>query len=139
MAGISYPKPWTSPDMKSSYLAALLIAPLSACVAAPSADAKPKQASIPADYKAQIKERLKTTLVDPYSLRDLEITAPQPIPYFGSSYPGVCLRFNPKNNYGAYSGMQTYIVYFAGGRMKVIDHPNVKVCGAWKPAPELAG
>ncbi|MBX5149579.1 hypothetical protein HJB78_00980 [Rhizobium lentis] len=129
--------------MKHSIAAASLVALMTACMTA-SADAQPKakqtpQAMIPANYKAQIKERLKTTLVDPYTLRDLEITDPQPIPYFGSSYPGVCLRFNPKNNYGAYAGMQTYIVYFKGGAMKVIDHPNVKVCGAWRPAPELAG
>jgi hypothetical protein len=110
------------------------------CQAAPSEGAQVKvPQTIPANYKAQIKERLKTTLVDPYSLRDLEITDPQAIPLFGGPAPGVCLRFNPKNNYGAYSGLQTYIVYFRSGKMGVIDHPKTTVCGAWRPAPELAG
>lgn len=121
-------------------IVALTMAATILCQAAPSEGAQVKvPQTIPANYKAQIKERLKTTLVDPYSLRDLEITDPQAIPLFGGSAPGVCLRFNPKNNYGAYSGLQTYIVYFRSGKMSVIDHPKTTVCGAWKPAPELAG
>ncbi|MBY3199973.1 hypothetical protein [Rhizobium laguerreae] len=129
--------------MRHSILAALvgLLVVLAGCVSAPP-DATQSQAltqAIPSDYKAQIKERLKTTLVDPYSLRDIEMTAPQAIPIFGGTAPGVCLRFNPKNNYGAYNGMESYIIYFVDGKMRIIDHPKLTVCGPWRPAPELAG
>ncbi len=94
---------------------------LAAASAAQAAD------SLPKDYKQQVNQLLRETLVDPYSILDAEMTAPTTVRLFGS-HPGVCIRFNPKNNYGAYAGLRTYAVSFADGKLQHARPPSGGDC-----------
>jgi hypothetical protein len=76
----------------------------------------------PANYRAAVKEHIKTNFFDPYSLRDVEISEPvavsmvfdgvTPIPHSGWM---VCLKANGKNRFGGYIGLQLTGYLFQGG------------------------
>jgi hypothetical protein len=81
---------------------------------------RPPDDPFPKDYQIAIKAHLRETLNDPYSIRDLKISVPEPtkIPlddstkgyaYFWAS----CISYNAKNLYGAYTGIQRYTLVFA--------------------------
>ena len=72
-------------------------------------------AQVPTNYRAQVAEHFRKTLKDPYSVRDAEIS--QPTTVFvgllnGGNAPGVCVRMNAKNSFGAYIGLKTDAVVF---------------------------
>jgi len=79
-----------------------------------------------------IKDYMKTSLKDPYSVRDFEILG-QPKKCFwkkiyGSFYPnyyGWCAthQYNAKNSYGAYIGMKQHVAIIKNG---VISNYNPK-------------
>lgn len=73
--------------------------------------------ALPKDYKAQITEKIREDFVDPYSILDSAISDPTVV--WLARRPGVCVRFNPKNSHGAYSGLLTMTVGFKDG--KVVD------------------
>ena len=54
---------------------------------------------------------------DPYSLRSVQVSQPvlvEPVLGYTDNNPAwaVCLRYNPKNEYGAYAGMHTAVFFF---------------------------
>jgi len=60
----------------------------------------------PADHKAAVANYIKTTFFDPYSLRDVAISAPVPgIMFYQSGYV-VCFQANAKNRMGGYTGVK---------------------------------
>ena len=125
--------------MNRFLVAFLCMSTLSACVSEPTAQQVaqfPQQ--VPADYRAQVVAVMKSYLVDPYSVRDAEITGPMAVA--GSPpTPGVCARFNPKNNYGAYAGLKTFVISFKNGKALQPSEAVVTKCdtGGWRPFPEM--
>src|SRR5262245_52344993 len=73
--------------------------------------------SVPPNYKAQIIDYMRTTLKDPYSVRAAAIGPAQEVKYNWQSWPGVCVRLNAKNSYGAYSGLETLVAAFKDGKL----------------------
>src|ERR1700761_5567679 len=72
----------------------------------------------PANYRALIVAKLKTTLKDPYSVRDSQISQPTPMwagLLRGGTGTGVCVRLNAKNSYGAYTGLLNHKFIFVDG------------------------
>jgi hypothetical protein len=67
-------------------------------------------ANVPANYKQIIADTLRRTLKDPYSVRSAEISQPS-IRFAGILNGGegvvVCVRYNAKNSFGAYTGLRT--------------------------------
>ena len=68
-------------------------------------------------YKPQIENEIVNMHADPYSLRSVQVSQPTLVePVFGytdnNSAWAICLRYNPKNEYGAYAGMHTAVFYF---------------------------
>ena len=98
-----------------SFAATVLL--LTACAAAPSAVSS-DPGHYPENYRALVKEWMRNTLFDPYSVRDLEITAPTKGTLwrglvFGGALPAwiVCATFNAKNRFGGYVGRSTSVLF----------------------------
>jgi len=103
----------------------LTLMAVACCAIGACAPPRPDPASIgppPANYRAAVKEHIKTTFFDPYSLRDVELSEPVPasmvfdggnlVPYSGWM---VCLKANGKNRLGGYTGLQVTGILFQGG------------------------
>ena len=76
----------------------------------------------PIDYKVVTRDYLHKTLVDPYSVRDAQISKPKMGKLFvegtlGVQEPGwlVCFRSNAKNRMGAYTGISDMAIVIRGG------------------------
>lgn len=111
---------------------------------APTVENKAKIAQIPSNYRAQTVTYLRRTLKDPYSVRDAEITDPTVIfvgLVNGTSAPGVCVRMNAKNSFGAYIGLQTMAVAFKNGSVMGAGEPVFDTCSkaTWRPFTEMNG
>jgi hypothetical protein len=91
----------------------------------------------PADYRAQIAAIIKSGLKDPYTVRDAAITEAGPRTVGAMvTATGVCARYNAKNSYGAYTGIQEQGYVFRDGRpISVIITDCDK--GTFGPFPEL--
>lgn len=78
----------------------------------------------PANWQEATRQAARSTYLDPYSVRDAEISAPvpasmvfdgvTPIPHSGWM---VCVRANAKNRMGAYTGQRVTAFLFQGGRI----------------------
>ena len=113
---------------------------LSGCINVTPERAQAMARAIPADYKQQIVIKMHSFLKDPYSVRDAEITMPTVImATLTPDIPGVCVRLNAKNAFGAYTGQETYRVAFQGGQITSVMPEQWKCTEAWKPFPELNG
>lgn len=80
---------------------------------------KPEDAGpLPTNYRQIIQENLKKYLVDPYSMRDVEIS--KPIPWYAVAKHGwlVCMRANTKNRAGGYTGLTDYSFHIVGGKVE---------------------
>jgi len=94
----------------------------------------------PPDYGTQvsmenaetiIKEYMKTSLKDPYSVQDFKILNSDPKKCFwkniyGSFYPnyyGWCIihQYNAKNSYGAYIGLEKHVAIIKDGKISGYD------------------
>lgn len=108
-----------------------------------SPEALKKVATIPPNYRALTLEYFKKSLKDPYTVREAQITEPTPIfvgLVNGGTAPGVCVRLNSKNSFGAYTGLETHAVAFRGQNIAV--GPVVfDTCSkaTFRPFPELNG
>ena len=98
--------------------------------------------AMPVDYKNVIIGRLKDILRDPYSIRSAEISPPQ-YGWVGLTGGGnaafVCVRFNSRNAFGGYTGVQTHVAAWQRGHFEgVFENPiscNDHV--VYRPFPEL--
>lgn len=97
---------------------------------------------LPANYRELARAHLRSTLFDPYSVRDAMIAAPK---NGGSGlYPGwaVCVRMNAKNRLGAYTGQSVTAVIMREGRVvHSVDETGWMFCQGveYEPFPELEG
>ncbi|RVH25072.1 hypothetical protein [Sinorhizobium meliloti] len=115
---------------------------LSACVTPSPEEMRAVAQTLPGNHRAQIKAKLRTVLLDPYSIGDAEISEPTAIyAGMGNHLPGVCIRFNAKNQYGAYDGLKTYAVSFKNGQAFHALPPMYRDCTkvTWRPFPEIMG
>ncbi|MEX2552592.1 MAG: hypothetical protein WD627_06290 [Actinomycetota bacterium] len=99
----------------------------------------------PVDYRSIALAGLKTTLFDPYSVRDAQISQPQ---WLGSWNLGegngwvVCFRGNAKNRMGAYTGIKDTAILIRGNKVLATNSdlpPNSYYCGSavFGPFPEI--
>lgn len=120
-------------------LAALLIgAALAGCSSQP-AEQKVEENLFPQDYRAGILNYLREQLPDPTGIRDAFIAEPRLTEVGGASRYIVCLRFDPKDAQGRYSGIREMAVYYYAGRMTQMIKATPALCGkaAYQPFPEL--
>lgn len=85
----------------------------------PEAKAEISQ-GVPSDYREQTALYFRRFLKDPYSVRDAEISEPTSAfagLLYGGNVPAVCVRFNAKNSFGAYTGIRTFAVGFKDGKV----------------------
>jgi hypothetical protein len=86
---------------------------------------------VPSDYRQQVAASLRSSLKDPYSVRDARISLPTRTfagLIWGGTIPAVCLRYNAKNSFGAYTGIKTYFAHFQSGQLvRIAD--NEFACG----------
>lgn len=90
---------------------------------------------VPSTYKDLVSSALRSSLKDPYTVRDAQISAPSSL--VGGAQ-GVCVKFNAKNSYGAYAGIETDAFVFHDG--KAIPVLAVGCADlSYSPFPELEG
>lgn len=87
-------------------------------------------------------ENLRQSLKDPYSVRSAEISQPK-IGFAGllrgGNVPVVCAKFNARNSFGAYTGVEEHVFVFKGGKIFDSYSGMNAACGdaAYAPFPEL--
>lgn len=98
------------------------------------AEAKP----VPASVKAAIVKDARDYLVDPYSVRDAEISNMQFNKHSGLHW--LCVKANAKNRMGGYVGRQSVEVWVRNGQLAG-NIPNSPACSnpsmKWQAFPEL--
>jgi hypothetical protein len=109
----------------------------------PAADEAMQLASaVPANYRDEIVKRLRTLLKDPYSVRSAEISSPA-MGFVGivngGNAPVVCARYNAKNSFGAYIGVQATAFIFRNGSVAGVIEDSPLACERrqYSPFPEL--
>lgn len=97
-------------------------------------EAKP----VPSSVKSSIVSDARDYLVDPYSVRDAEISYMQFNKHSGLHW--LCVKANAKNRMGGYSGRQAVEVWVRKGQLAG-NLPNSPACNnqnmKWQPFPEL--
>jgi hypothetical protein len=92
----------------------------------------------PASVKTAIVKDARDYLVDPYSVRDAEISYMQFNKHSGLHW--VCVKANAKNRMGGYAGRQAVEVWVRNGQLAG-NLPNSPACNSpnmkWQAFPEL--
>lgn len=109
-------------------IATILVATvaLSGC-AANLRDGGPDESGIgpyPTEYRAVVRDYLRKTLFDPYTVQDAQISRPKQGDLYVEGTLGVheagwlvCFRSNSKNRVGAYTGLSDMAMVIRGGRV----------------------
>ena len=102
---------------------------------------KPKEVDpnvVPADYKNEIINTLKSVLIDPTNIRDASISDPALAPVGKDQRYVVCVRLNSRGYHREYLGSKDRIAYFYGGHLNQLVDASKEQCGnaAYKPFPE---
>lgn len=105
---------------------------LSACAASSQ---NRVESAVPQNYRELVASSLRPTLKDPYSLRDAQISEPTTLPLLLGTQ-AVCVRFNAKNSYGAYTGLQTAAFVFSSGSARQVVAAGCSDV-PYSPFPEL--
>ncbi|MEN3397872.1 hypothetical protein ABC425_14665 [Brucella melitensis] len=91
--------------------------------------------------KQLIINEAQNILLDPYSVRDVSISSLIPNLKSSNNDGFICVRFNAKNSYGAYTGLKTVGTNVISGRLlgyftnpAICAYPTVK----WHPLPEVS-
>ena len=126
--------------MKKVLLFAAIAVALSGCVTQQDVDrAMASQRPPSAAIKANITRDARDYLLDPYSVRDAEISSVMDATPDGK-LQFVCVKANAKNAIGAYTGRSTISVRLVGSS-PVSTNPNAVACGMpllrWYPFKEL--
>lgn len=121
-----------------------LILFLSGCVSPSSIQpAEPTNEQLyPHNYRADLVAKIKGLVKDPYSIRSSEISNPQSgfVGILrGGSAPVICVRFNGKNSFGAYTGVRPWAFVYRNGQIADVITENPLACDnrVWEPFPEL--
>lgn len=124
-----------------------VLLPLGGCQTASGGGTLPTETFVdtaPTDYREQIVSTIKRRAKDPYSIRDAEIS--QPFKGFvgllrGGNAPVVCIRYNGKNSFGAYTGVHPVAIIFRNGTVAGIISDQPLACAGsnvvYSPFPEL--
>lgn len=96
--------------------------------------------NVPPNYRQIVAAEMHRTLKDPYSVRDAEISMPQEgfVGLLnGGGAPVVCARYNAKNSFGGYTGIQHTAYVFRDSRISTTI-PNGQACAnrMFYPFPE---
>lgn len=126
--------------MKNIMVLAAVTAALSSCVTQQDVDrVMASQRPPSAAVKANITRDARNYLLDPYSVRDAEISSVMDATPDGK-LQFVCVRANTKNAMGGYTGRSTISVRLVGVN-PVSTNPNAAACGMpllrWYPFKEL--
>lgn len=94
---------------------------------------------VPANYRADIANFLKTYLNDPRGIREAAITQPQSRSMDGRQRYVVCVRYNARNAVGGYSGASDRLAIFYEGRFDQLMERAGDFCrdAVYAPFPEL--
>lgn len=97
---------------------------------------------VPDNYKELIVNRVIDRLKDPYSIRSASIS--KPTTGFvgllnGGTRPIVCIKYNAKNSFGAYIGINEAVFFFKDGRIEggLLGHMYACANAVYGPFPEL--
>lgn len=113
---------------KTRAIAAILMATagLSACATNPR-DGGSGESGVgpyPAEYRSIVRDYLRKTVFDPYTVRDAQISKPKQGALYVEGTLGlhefgwlVCFRSNSKNRMGAYTGLSDMAVVIRDGRV----------------------
>ena len=129
--------------------AVLVLIAVSGCA---TSDTTQPDSAPPANYRALARDYLRTSLFDPYSVRDAQIAPPQ---WGDSAYlldpgPGwiICVRLNARNRMGAYTGYKEDALLVRGGKVTISSNAigggpspaKIHSCrnAQWEPFPELS-
>lgn len=124
----------------SRRLAALLTGAVLAGCSGQPAEQKVEENLFPQDYRTGILAYLRGELPDPTGIRDAFIAEPKLTDVGGGTTRYVvCLRFDPKEAQGGYSGIREMATYYYAGRMTQMIKATPALCGkaAYQPFPEL--
>lgn len=111
-------------------------AALASCVTAQPSVPGVKQ--VPANYRAVTASLIRSSLKDPYSVRDARISGVVPLSgVLAGNGQGVCVEFNAKNSFGAYTGVERHTVMFRNGAASSIQDGTCDD-GDYGPFPELS-
>jgi hypothetical protein len=96
-------------------------------------------ATVPANYRAEVLALMRTYLNDPSNVRDAFISAPELRTLDSTSRYSVCVRYNPRKSGGQYSGTKESVVLFSHGRLeRIIDNAREQCSNAaYEPFREL--
>jgi hypothetical protein len=104
------------------FLAGCVMTPMTPKYTSTSTDVGAK----PEHYEQTIREHLRRTLKDPYSVQDFSVSAPErtwcAINPGGYPFHGwrVIAKYNAKNAYGAYVGLRQSVYWFHGERLTLM-------------------
>ena len=108
----------------------------------PAADVR-QLSALPSTYRSIIVQKIKSAAKDPYSIRSAEIALPK-IGFVGLFNGGnavvVCVRYNAKNSFGAYVGVEDVLFAFRDGMfLGMLDNHPLACRGGdiYEPFPEL--
>jgi hypothetical protein len=82
----------------------------------------------PAKYRSEIATFLRTYLNNPTKVRDAYISQPTLKPYGGTNHYISCVRYNPRDNNNRYTGNETKVAEFLGGRLNQFLLGNDELC-----------
>jgi hypothetical protein len=109
---------------------------LNACAAR---EEKVQENVVPTDYKPPILEMLHGALEDPTNIRDASISDPVLKPVAGATRYMICIRYNPRDAGGRYTGIKTIAAVYYAGRLTQFINPSSDQCSGvtYHPFPEL--
>lgn len=128
--------------MKKTIFAIGVALSLTACASVSPMKSQQLASQVPTNYREQIVSYVKNTLKDPYSIKSAEISPPTTSfvgLVNGGDVPGICVRFNAKNSFGAYIGVETQSFAFKNGVVIGMGPPVFNTCQGvpYEPFPEL--
>ena len=117
----------------------LVLTTMAGCTTTPRAtNTRADVGPSPQQYEQTIREQLRQTLHDPYSVQDFRLSKPE----FASCMIGpgqplygwrVVAHYNAKNAYGAYTGLRQAVYWFHGERIVLVSADTVRCPEAWRP------
>ena len=127
-------------DRMGAAIGRMMVLPLAVALNACAArEEKVQENVVPTDYKPPILEMLHGALEDPTNIRDASISDPVLKPVAGATRYVVCIRYNPRDAGGRYTGIKTIAAVYYAGRLTQIINPSSDQCSgvAYQPFPEL--
>lgn len=95
--------------------------------------------SLPPDFRNQIRDFMRTYLIDPTGVREAYVADPVMMPVAGNNRYVACVRYNARDSDKKYMGSKDSVAIFLGGRLNQFLEATREQCGAarWQPYPEL--